>query len=100
MVYIYHPHIVTVRKVLNAFAAKDIDALASYFNLKARFWFSWMKNDYFNTFDDMKALLEKRFETQDSAKFVQQGYPDCVFLPKAIVMWFIRGGLLKERKRV
>ncbi len=81
-VYINHPYINTVRKVLNAFAAKDLDEWKSFFNPKVRFWVSTMKDGEFNTFDEVIARLEKQFEAQNPVKFVQRGYPDCVYYAK------------------
>lgn len=95
-VYINHPYINTVRKVLNAYAAKDVDTWASYFNPKARFWYSPMQIEEFKTFEETKERLTKQFETQGEVKFEQQGYPDCVYYALndsyAVYSWWIYKG--------
>jgi ketosteroid isomerase-like protein len=92
IVYVNHPYINTVRKVLNAFAEKDVDAWASFFSPKARFWYATMPTTEYKTFEETKARLTKQFETQGDVKFEQQGYPDCVYYEKndmyAVYSWW------------
>ncbi|MCK5873046.1 MAG: nuclear transport factor 2 family protein [Methylococcales bacterium] len=101
-VYINHPYINKVRKALNAFAAKDIDAWASYFNPKARFWYSTMQTDEFKTFEESKARLTKQFETQGEVKFEQEGYPDCVYYAisdsYSVYSWWTFHGTKDDKK--
>uniref|UniRef100_UPI003216460C nuclear transport factor 2 family protein n=1 Tax=uncultured Draconibacterium sp. TaxID=1573823 RepID=UPI003216460C len=91
-VYINHPYIVKVRKVLNAIAAKDIDTWASYFNPKARFRSMAMKSNESKSFEEVKASLVKRFENQGDMEFIQSGYPDCIYYAKndmyAVYSWW------------
>lgn len=93
IVYINHPYINKVRKLLNARANHDIDTWASFFNPKARFRFSWMKDGDSSTLEKVKANLEKMFETEDFVKFEQRGYPDCVYYAKndsySVYSWWI-----------
>lgn len=81
-VYVNHPYILKVRKVLNAFMDKDVEKWASFFNPKAKFRYSWMKPDEWQTFDEVKERLTKQFETQGEVKMEQQGYPDCIYYAK------------------
>lgn len=101
-VYINHPYIVIVRKALNAFAAKDVDTWASYFNPKAIFWASTMQVNEFKTFDETKARLTKQFETQEEVKFEQVGYPDCVYYAQndrySVYSWWTFHGTWEGKK--
>ncbi len=73
-VYINHPYIVAVRKILNAVQAKDLDTWASFFDENARFGFG--AGSY-----DLETAKRKTQELYDKGvvfKFKQVGYPDCV----------------------
>lgn len=93
VVYKNHPYINSVRKVLNAFANKDLNEWESYFNPKARVWYSTMNNNEFQTLEEVKTRLGKQFETQGKVKFIQQGYPDCVHYKKndiyVVYSWWV-----------
>lgn len=73
-VYINHPYIVTVRKILNAVQAKDVDTWAGFFDEKARF------GDGVDSYDleTGKKKLQELFDNGAEFKFKQVGYPDCV----------------------
>ena len=79
-VYINHPHIVTVRKLLNAFEAGDMDKWASYYSPKARFNTSSMQVDESQSLEEYREDITKRWH-QDGLKFKleQVGYPDCIY---------------------
>jgi len=82
-VYINHPYIATVRKAVNAFAAGDLDKMASFFSPKAMITFSAMKKDESMTVDEYKKYLSDRYLRDDlKYKMEQVGYPDCVFYEK------------------
>ena len=91
-VYINHPYIVTVRKTLNAYMAKDVETWAGFFSPEAFFWNSTMTMDEFKTFEEVKENLVETFETQGKVVFEQQGYPDCIYYAKndsyAVYSWW------------
>lgn len=82
-VYINHPYIVKVRKVLNAYVNKDVETWASYFSPKARFWYSTLKMNETKSFEEVKERLTKNFETMGEVKIEQVGYPDCIYYEKS-----------------
>lgn len=79
-VYINHPYIVTVRKAMNAFVAKDVDAWSSFFAPNARFTTSFMKLGETQTFEEnLEGLKNSFFRDDIKYKVEQVGYPDCVY---------------------
>jgi len=92
-VYINHPYILTVRKSLNAFAAKDMEEWASYFSPKARF--SALFNDPNQSIgleEYWKAVTGKFFQEGLKFKMEQLGYPDCIYYEQsnqyAVYSWW------------
>lgn len=81
-VYINHPYIVTVRKLVNAYCAKDIETMTSFYTPKAIFWKSDGKvNEFINLEEKMKEN-KQTFASHDKIKFTQVGYPDCIHYSK------------------
>ena len=79
-VYINHPYIVTVRKMLNSMMDGDLDTWKSFFTPDSRFGASWMDTGKTESFEEAAAKMEKRFATDDfKFKFKQTGYPDCIY---------------------
>ena len=82
-VYINHPYIVTVRKIMNAFMDRDAEKLGSYFTPEARVSFSSMKKGESMSIEEYKTYLSGRyFRDEVKYKMVQTGYPDCVHYEK------------------
>lgn len=82
-VYINHPYIVTVRKVINAFVAKDFDKWASFYSPKARFSSASMKLGESHSLEEHKQGLIEMYASDDLKYKVEQiGYPDCVYYEK------------------
>jgi len=83
-IYMNHPYISKVRKLMNAFRAKDIDKWTSYFSEKARFGNSTMK---FRETIDLKTQVEnlkksRFFQPETKFKVKEIGYPDCMHYNK------------------
>ncbi|HYQ55841.1 MAG TPA: nuclear transport factor 2 family protein [Draconibacterium sp.] len=78
-VYINHPHIATVRKLLNAYAAEDIETAKTFFSEDATF------NSLAGGWEESMNLEERtedvidHFATRKDIHFEQIGYPDCIF---------------------
>jgi len=88
-VYINHPYIVSVRKAVNAFVARDLDEMGTYFSPKARISFSAMDMDESLNVEEYKEYLADRYFKDDlSYKMEQVGYPDCVHYERGN-MWVV-----------
>ncbi len=102
--YINHPYIVTVRKLINAFREKDLDKWASFFDPKARFGNSAMK--FGKTLDlenQMEMLKKSRFlQPETKFKITQIGYPDCMYYAKndqyVVYSWWLYTEWDKDKK--
>ncbi|MDX2432251.1 MAG: hypothetical protein QNK35_15040 [Bacteroides sp.] len=82
-VFINHPYIVTVRKGVNAFVAKDFETMGSYFSPKAKIAFSSMKPGQSINLEEYKKYLSDRYLNDDiEYKMEQVGYPDCLHYEK------------------
>ena len=69
----------TVRKLVNAYCAKDLDKLLSFYSPKAQFS---SLSDKFGKFKNLEAKTEElktTFRDNSEIKLVQFGYPDCIY---------------------
>jgi len=83
-VYINHPYIVTVRKAINAFVARDMEKWASHFSPDARFTTLSMKMGESRSLEEHKqSLVDMYFKDDLKYKVEQNGYPDCVHYAKS-----------------
>ena len=83
-VYINHPHIVSVRKLLNAFAAGDMEEWASYYTPDARFTSASMKFGESRSLEEHKEAITKMWHSGNlKFKIEQIGYPDCIYYEKS-----------------
>jgi hypothetical protein len=79
-VYINHPYIVTVRKAMNAFMAKDFEKWASFFTPNARFSSITMPVGESMSLEEYKELLTSMYVKEGMKYRVEQvGYPDCIY---------------------
>ncbi len=78
-VFINHPYIVTVRKLANAYCAKDLDGMLEIYNTDITF--NDMSMDWRESIDleAQKEILADRFEQYEDIKMTQVGYPDCIY---------------------
>jgi len=93
-IYINHPHIVTVRKAMNAFVAKDLDKWASFFADGARFTTSMMQMNESEGMDDYKERLAGIYIKEGLDYHVEQmGYPDCIYYEESnqyvVYSWWV-----------
>jgi hypothetical protein len=99
-VYINHPYIVKVRKLVNAYCNEDMDAMMEFYDEKAQFSNSAMKWGETESLENIKAELENRFAVTDNIKMKQVGYPDCIHYDKGdmwvVYSWWIHSGLNTE----
>ena len=78
-VYINHPHIATVRKLLNAYAAEDVDKLQQFFTEDAIFSSLAGGWDKSMNLEERTADVASHFDKRKDIHFEQIGYPDCIF---------------------
>ena len=84
IVYINHPYIVKVRKMINAiYNAKDVEAWAEFFTPNARFGASSMKVGKTIDLKSKKEQLKKMLSSGEKSKIKQRGYPDCIYYAKS-----------------
>ena len=79
-VYINHPYIVSVRKLINAFAAGDFETWASFYSPEARFSTASMELNGSVSLEEYEQILRDTY-FKDGLKFKveQVGYPDCIY---------------------
>jgi ketosteroid isomerase-like protein len=92
-IYINHPYIITVRKLVNAYCAKNITTMTEIYSPDATFSNSTMK---WGESIDMKARkkdMENYFSEMDKINMRQVGYPDCIYYAKndsyVVYSWWV-----------
>ncbi|MEZ5103146.1 MAG: nuclear transport factor 2 family protein [Draconibacterium sp.] len=92
-VYINHPYIVTVRKLVNAYCAEDLDAMLEFYDPKVRFSDATMKWRDFVDLEAEKKIWSDRFAKYDNFEMRQVGYPDCIYYAQndgyVVYSWWI-----------
>lgn len=81
-VFISHPYIITVRKLVNAYAAEDMEALLSFYAENARFGSIEYQWDNSIDLDTRKEGIKATFDKIKDIHFKQNGYPDCIYYAK------------------
>ena len=92
-VYINHPYINTVRKLVNAYCAKDVAAMTEFYSPNAYFSNSAMKWGEAIYLEERKKEIETNFSSTDKIKMRQVGYPDCIYYAKSdsyvVYSWWV-----------
>ncbi|WP_319230347.1 nuclear transport factor 2 family protein [Draconibacterium orientale] len=78
-VYINHPHIATVRKLLNTYVVEDVEGLKEFFTEDAIFSSLAGGYDVTMNLEERAADVADHFATRKDIHFEQVGYPDCIF---------------------
>jgi len=98
-VYINHPYIITVRKLVNAYCAKNIVAMSEFFSTDAMLSNSTMKWGVTMDLAAAKKEWESEFANNDNIKIRQVGYPDCIYYAKdesyVVYSWWVWSGISK-----
>ena len=98
-VYINHPNIVTVRKLVNAYCAKNIAAMSEMYSPKVSFSNSTMKWGESVDLSTRKKELETNFSQMDKVNMRQVGYPDCIYYSKSdgyvVYSWWVHSATSK-----
>ncbi|RKD91845.1 nuclear transport factor 2 family protein [Mangrovibacterium diazotrophicum] len=99
-VYIQHPYIITVRKAVNAYAAKDAATLKTFYAEGARFSNSTMKWRESIGLDEVLAGWQGFWDKTEDIYLEQVGYPDCIYYAKNdeynVYSWWILRTTMKE----
>ena len=102
-VYINHPYILTVRKLINAYCAKDVETLKSFYSPKASFWKSDFKGMKMISLEEKMKENESTFSTYNNIMLKQVGYPDCIYYLKddnyIVYSWWILSFTTTEGKK-
>lgn len=92
-IYINHPHITTVRKMVNAYCAENLAAVTEFYSPKANFSNSAMKWGESIDLEARKKEMETNFSQMDKIKMRQVGYPDCIYYAKndsyVVYSWWV-----------
>lgn len=98
-IYINHPHIIKVRKLANAYCAKDIAAMNEFYSPDISFSNSTMKWGESKDLATNNKELEARFSQLDKINMRQVGYPDCIYYAKndsyVVYSWWIHSSTSK-----
>jgi ketosteroid isomerase-like protein len=101
-VYINHPYIVQVRKLLNAYCEEDIPGMMEFYTDDAVFYNTTMKYEDQRKLGEQKKEWESIFEQVDHIEMEQVGYPDCIYYAKnddyVVYSWWIFSGERGEEK--
>ena len=99
-IYINHPYIIIVRKLVNAYCAKNIVTMSEFFSPDALFSNSTKKWGVSIDFAARKKELETDFAKSTIIKMRQVGYPDCIYYAKddnyVVYSWWVWSGISKE----
>ena len=104
-VYISHPYIITVRKSVNAYCAKNIITLSEFYSPDVVFSNSTMKWGVTMDLAARKKGWEGEYAKYDNIKMKQVGYPDCIYYTKddsyVVYSWWVLSGISKANgKRI
>lgn len=81
-VFINHPYIIIVRKLVNAYCAKNMAAMDEIYSPDALFSNSTMKWNKLIDMEAQKKELENYFSETDKINMKQDGYSDCIYYAK------------------
>ena len=99
-VYIQHPYIITVRKAVNAYAAKDAATLRTFYAEDARFSNSTMKWRESVGLDEALKGWQGFWDNTEDIYLEQVGYPDCIYYAKNdeynVYSWWILRTTMKD----
>ena len=98
-IYINHPYIITVRKLVNAYCAKNIVSMAEFCSPDATFSNSTVKWGVSTDLAAAKKEWESDFAKYDNIRMRQVGYPDCLYYAKddsyVVYSWWLWSGTSK-----
>jgi hypothetical protein len=78
-IFINHPYIATVRKLVNAYCAEEKVKMLSFYSDNARFTNTAMDMQESIGKEERAKSLDENFAAMDNIKMSQVGYPDCIY---------------------
>ncbi|HKJ42786.1 MAG TPA: hypothetical protein VKA27_11880 [Sunxiuqinia sp.] len=103
-VYIDHPYIIKARKLVNAFCAKDLEAMLPFYDPKVSFSNLTMKMGQSNNLEAQKKEWQMIWDNNDNIKMKQVGYPDCIYYAKngvyTVYSWWVFTADAKDGTKV
>jgi len=98
-IYINHPYIISVRKLVNAYCSENLAAMTDFYSPGVSFANSTMKWGENMDLTARKKELTESFANTDNIKMRQVGYPDCIYYAKndsyTVYSWWIWSGTSK-----
>ena len=99
-IYMNHPYITSVRKLINAYRELDIDKWETFFAPSARFSNTTMKPKEFNGIEKQREELKKAFANTKEIRLEPVGYPDCLHYNKednwCVLSWWNVYGMTND----
>lgn len=93
VVYIHHPYISSVRKLINAICSEDIGAWKAFFDPKVQFYNLTLKYGESKDLATRSKELEQQYAENSNIRMKQFGYPDCIYYAKddsyVVYSWWI-----------
>ncbi len=103
-IFINHPYILTVRKLVNAYCAENQAAMLEIYSPNADFSNSTMKWGESIDLAKRQKELTDDFAGNTDIKMMQVGYPDCIYYAKddsyVVYSWWIWSGTSKAGAKV
>lgn len=99
-VYINHPYILKVRRLINALCAKDLDEWSDFFTPDAKL--SNIMTEWGKTYsvDEVREYYEGLLPKIESIQMKQVGYPDCIYFEEGdyhvVYSWWINTWIMKD----
>jgi len=101
-VYINHPYIIQVRKLINAYCDEDVAGMTAFFTDDAVFYNTTMKFTDQHKLEEQKKEWQSVFDAVDHIEMEQVGYPDCIYYARnddyVVYSWWIFKGVRGEEK--
>jgi ketosteroid isomerase-like protein len=98
-IFIDHPYIVSVRKLVNAYCDENISAMIAFYTPDATFSNSTMEWGKSIDLAARKKEIETNFTEIENIQMRQEGYPDCIYYAKndsyVVYSWWVFSGTAK-----
>ena len=102
-IYINHPYILTVRKLVNAYCSEDLDSLRKFYASNAVFTDMSRKMGTSLNLEQALNGSKKTFDDLSNITFEQVGYPDCIYYARednyTVYSWWSMSFTNKEGKK-
>lgn len=103
IVYKYHPYIITIRKAVNAYCAKDLETLLSFYTPDAVFSSLSLKDGEVINLEAKTNEFKNTFADYNTITLDQSGNPVCVCYEKeyfVVYSWWVLSVTTKDGKKM